>query len=103
MYQLVRCSVMIFVGLMKALVLRQPLKSYMWVGIVINTFGQCTSLRKLARSAHWRHPLTHLVRCLLCLLAMILVSWVSFMPEHAEQQPGPWRDPRSVCTNSALR
>lgn len=30
---------------------------------------------------------------------MVLVSWVSFMPEHTEQQPGPWRDPRSVCNN----
>ena len=44
-FQLVRCSVMIFTALMKASLLRQKLKKYMWIGILVNTLGSLTVKR----------------------------------------------------------
>ena len=36
LYQLIRCTVIIVVALFKVFVLRQPLKGYMWAGVIIN-------------------------------------------------------------------
>ena len=37
LYQLIRCTVIIVVALFKVFVLRQPLKGYMWAGVIINS------------------------------------------------------------------
>jgi drug/metabolite transporter (DMT)-like permease len=65
-YQLVRCSVIIVTALLKAVVLRQPLKQYQWVGIGLNS------------------------------VAMALVSSTSFIGgvEGSNADNGSGRDPR---------
>ena len=63
---------MIVTALMKATLLRKPLRPYEWVGIAIST------------------------------IATVLVALISIMPGHSEQQPGPKRDARSVKQDVAL-
>jgi drug/metabolite transporter (DMT)-like permease len=47
-FQLMKCTVIIFVALLKVLVLKENLKRYMWIGIGLNTLAAilvgCTSL-----------------------------------------------------------
>jgi len=57
-YQLVRCTVIIITAILKANVLKHPLKGYMWAGVMIN------------------------------LVAMILVSATTLFGSSTEEQPG---------------
>jgi hypothetical protein len=106
--QLIRCSVMIVTALLKATILRQKVKSFQWFGVIICTIGQ-TAQRQ--RRGGLQSPLAMTVSAAeadalfslpcVCAVALyvrsatILVSIVSLMPDHNEQQPGPYRDPRS--------
>lgn len=44
--QLIRCSVMIVTALLKATILRQKVKSFQWVGVIICTIGQTSHCQR---------------------------------------------------------
>lgn len=101
---------MIVTAVLKATVLRQSLKTYMWIGIGINTVGQPHVTGRQQENANelanddvavytriQSQFLSYSVPPYLLssfFPAMILISAISFIPGHMESQPGVYGDPR---------